>query len=178
MNLGVAVMDRRRRSGRNPGSVIAAVNLSGAPASRCASSHTVSPATCPARRSPAASRCAESKTATASARPEAPASHLAISSTSVVTCAGRSAERTHVGRTVGSEHTASTWSVGQPACQAAMVWAASGIDGTSTAVTPSPASLAAARDATNVLPVPQAMISCLRPPPASPDTMASTASAW
>ena len=59
-----------------------------------------------------------------------------------------------------------------------MVWAASGIDGTRTAVTPSPASLAAARDATNVLPVPQAMISCLRPPPASPDTMASTASAW
>ena len=43
-----------------PGSRIAAVALPAAPASRCASSQTVSSATCPARRSPSASRCAES----------------------------------------------------------------------------------------------------------------------
>jgi hypothetical protein len=114
---------------------------------------------------------------TSSARPDVSASHLAITSASVVTGTARSAARTPPPPTVESEHTASTRSVGQPACQAVIVCAASAIDGTSTTTTPPSASSAATFDAIYVLPVPHAARSCRRPRSRSPAAIAATASA-
>ena len=127
----------------------------------------------PRRRSASSTRCAESYVAVTSTRPAAPASHPAITSGSVVT--GTARPDIPAPPAVRSEHTTSAASTGHPAGHASSVWAASAIDGTSTTITPDPASRAAASAATRVLPVPHAMCSCPRPPPRRPATTASTA---